>query len=134
MDEKKINCLRYQKKKTVIMNINNKINAVSWVMEKAVLLEVLYEELNGLLSCRDHKVEDLNCQNCHSTTVLYKKKASILISEELYKERNELLSYWDQKNKNFGYENLGPKANLYQKLEKLIINLTFLYKYFQRNI
>jgi len=122
MDEK-INCLRYQKKKLVIKNIDDKIHTVSWVMEKAVLLEVLYEELNGLLSCRDHKTEDPNCQNCHLATGLYKKKASMIITEELYKERNELLSYWDQKNKNLGYENLQPKATLHQKLEKLIIKL-----------
>lgn len=122
MDEK-INCLRYQKKKTILKNINDKINTVSWVMEKAVLLEALYEELNGLISCRDHKKEDPNCQNCQLVTDLYKKKASMIITEELHKERNEFLSYWDQKNKNLGYENIQPKANLYQKLEKLIIKL-----------
>ena len=122
MDET-INCLIFQKRKTVIKNIDDKIHAVRWVMEKAVLLEVLYEELNGLLSCRDHKTEDPNCQNCHLASGLYKKKASMIITEKLYKERNELLSYWDQKNKNLGYENLLPEAGLHQRLEKLIIKL-----------
>jgi len=88
-----------------------------------VLVEALYEELNGLLSCRNHKSEDLNYQNCHFATGLFKKKASILITEELYKERNELPSYGDQKNKNLGYENLQPKGALYQRLEKLIVKL-----------
>ena len=119
MDEK-IKCLRFKKKESIIKHINHKISMVNWVMEKAVLAEKLYEQLNILLSCPDHKPENPNCQSCHFTVGLYKKKASILISEELYKERKEIREH---KGVILNYENLPPRAPLYRRLEKLIIKL-----------
>jgi len=75
----KINCQTFQKQEIAIKDLTDKINAAKQVQEKAKFAEELQKEVNVLLSCPDHKKENLDCKNCHFIANLRKKTADLII-------------------------------------------------------
>ena len=78
-EDAKINCPTFQKQEPIMKGLTNKINTNKEIQEKAKFAEELQKEVAVLLSCPDHKSENLDCKNCHFIAMLRKKAAGLII-------------------------------------------------------
>jgi hypothetical protein len=83
----RINCSTFQKQKSVIKDITDKMNGAKGVLEKAGVAEGLEEEVEMLLRCHAYESQNLNCKNCHFIST-FRKKTSHLIMKANILESN----------------------------------------------
>ncbi len=78
-NKKKISCLTFQKQKSEIKILTDKINKAKGIQGKALYAEELQKEVDVLLSCSDYDGNILECKNCRFIANLRKKTTNLII-------------------------------------------------------
>ncbi len=74
-----ITCGRFQSKESVCAALTAQVNTAQSIGEKAAKAKELIEVVEELLACEEYEEASLECQYCHSFSLLRKKTAALIL-------------------------------------------------------
>lgn len=78
-EESGITCGRFRTKESICATLSGQINAAQGIGEKAAKAKELIGVAEELLACEEYEEADLECQYCHSFSLLRRKTAALIL-------------------------------------------------------